>query len=561
MERAAQRYTQLTAWFLLNEADPNARQLLYSDIAYHYVFDKTTTLWKPRQRGATNIIPRMYSVSPRDDERFYLRLLLLHVKGARSFEDLRSIDGTMYNTFREAADARNLIANDTEWQRCLAEAVTSEMPSELRQLYALICIFNRPKHPYNLYQEFEESLIEDYLLTNDRETAVQKALVDIERIFADHGCHCHDFNLPTPIVFENFDENNNVCQDQFSREAEANRLETLTDLQRAAFDEIISAVNNPNRELSFFFLDGPGGSGKTYLYNTLIAYLGSQDKEVSSFATTGIAADLLKGGRTVHSGFKLPVPILETSTSRMTVPSENSLMLQRSQLIIIDEASMLSKKALEMIDELLKHIMDSLKPFGNKVILLGGDFRQTAPVVPRGSNAAIVETCIKQSTLWTQVHKLSLSQNMRITGQNDFNKWLLQVGDGTPTNAENLGDDAIEIPDDMVCREDIVKQIFGESLHLNSEENIERAASKLILTPLNKETLNLNNQIINLIAAETITYKSIDNTSSEDLESAVNYPEEFLNSLTPSGVPPHDLRLKVGTIIMLIRNLDPRRGL
>ena len=69
------------AWFELNRVDKDANKYLYAEIPLYYTFEKD--LWKKRQRNLTNIIPRMYTVTPNDRERFYLRMLLLHVKGAR----------------------------------------------------------------------------------------------------------------------------------------------------------------------------------------------------------------------------------------------------------------------------------------------------------------------------------------------------------------------------------------------------------------------------------------------------------------------------------------------
>jgi len=65
----------------------------------------------------------MYFVNPKDIERFYLRLLLLHVSGAQSFNDLKTVNDLVYSTFLEAAKARNLIITDNEWDKCLNEAV------------------------------------------------------------------------------------------------------------------------------------------------------------------------------------------------------------------------------------------------------------------------------------------------------------------------------------------------------------------------------------------------------------------------------------------------------
>ena len=133
VERAAQRETRLTDWFALNRTDENARNLFYNEIPYHYVFSKEDTKWKPRQRGNHKVVTRLYSVSPRDVKRFHLRILLLSVKGPQSFEDLRTVDGVVYNSFKEAAIRRNLVNNDGEWVRFLAEASLTHMPVQLRE--------------------------------------------------------------------------------------------------------------------------------------------------------------------------------------------------------------------------------------------------------------------------------------------------------------------------------------------------------------------------------------------------------------------------------------------
>lgn len=88
--RAAElRGTKLTKWFELNEKDIEARKYLYCEIPYHYVWKQNN--WKKRQRGGNKILPRMYAVSPKDIERFCLRLLLMHTKGKFSFIIPRSI--------------------------------------------------------------------------------------------------------------------------------------------------------------------------------------------------------------------------------------------------------------------------------------------------------------------------------------------------------------------------------------------------------------------------------------------------------------------------------------
>jgi ATP-dependent DNA helicase PIF1 len=67
----------------------------------------------------------------------------------------------------------------------------------------------------------------------------------------------------------------------------------------------IEDTNQPR----LFFLDGPGGTSKMFLYNTLITVLQGQGKSVVAVASTGIASTLLSNGSTYHSKYKLYPPI------------------------------------------------------------------------------------------------------------------------------------------------------------------------------------------------------------------------------------------------------------
>ncbi len=71
------------------------------------------------------IMGRMYTMSPREGERYFLRLLLLHVTGAKSFVDMRTVDGEVCSSFRQACSRRGLLADDAEWRRVLRESFAS----------------------------------------------------------------------------------------------------------------------------------------------------------------------------------------------------------------------------------------------------------------------------------------------------------------------------------------------------------------------------------------------------------------------------------------------------
>ena len=75
-----------------------------------------------RKKTIKPILSRMYLVNPKDRQRYFIRLLLLHVKGATSFENLRTVNCVIHPTFYEAAVAKRLVNEDEEWDRCLKEA-------------------------------------------------------------------------------------------------------------------------------------------------------------------------------------------------------------------------------------------------------------------------------------------------------------------------------------------------------------------------------------------------------------------------------------------------------
>ena len=161
--------TKRTDWFELNERDAEARQYLYTEIPKHYTYKPSS---KRRTKcvslsAKANVISRMYSVSPRDRERFYLRMLLLHVRGARSFTDMRTYNGVRYDTFESVCKERGLLSDDREWHRTLEDASATAMPREMRSLFVTILGMCEPNYPKELWEEFSERMSEDIARTHD----------------------------------------------------------------------------------------------------------------------------------------------------------------------------------------------------------------------------------------------------------------------------------------------------------------------------------------------------------------------------------------------------------
>ncbi|GFS52780.1 ATP-dependent DNA helicase [Trichonephila inaurata madagascariensis] len=104
-------------------------------------------------------------------------------------------------------------------------------------------------------------------------------------------------------------------------------------------------------------------------------------------------------------------------------------------------------------------------PFGGKVNVLGGDWRQILPFAVYANRTAIVETWLKNSSLWSSFKQFSLISNMRTEPhEQDFASWILHFSNGTLKKGFQLGEDIVEIPEQCVVREFIAEEIFGSSV-------------------------------------------------------------------------------------------------
>ncbi|KZS19466.1 ATP-dependent DNA helicase PIF1 [Daphnia magna] len=326
-----------------------------------------------------------------------------------------------------------------------------------------------------------------------------------------------DFYLINQLVEAQMEENNEYTQREKRLMGEM-MLAQLNVGQRAAFDQIMAAVNVTNNlHPRQYFLDGPGGTGKPFLYNTLITVLQGKGKQVIAVASTGIASTFLLDGTTYHS--------------------------QNASLIISDEATMKTNHALDAINHLFQTVIKNrVNPFGGKVLLLGGDLRQCLPVVRHGNRVKVIEATITKNATRPLFRQLRLVQNMA-DGSQDFADRLIQLGNGSLAPTPRLNDpDLIKIPQDLLnIRTNLIENVFGDPTDLLNE--------------------GVKEQIIGEIPSALKVCKSIDTIDSEDPEEISNYPPEILNTFNVSGLPPHQLKLKIGAIVILLKNIDSRQGL
>ena len=213
----------------------------------------------------------------------------------------------------------------------------------------------------------------------------------------------------------------------------------------------------PGSEKQTFLLGARGGTGKTFTLNVPLKLLRMSGFDCIPVAMSAVAASLLFGGRTFHSAFKCPLVVDYNTMLQIKPQSSLASYLKTVQVIVWDEAPMASRKLLECLDRTLRDISQNELLFGGKVLVLAGEFRQVLLVIKNGTQAQIVDACIKSSPLWNYFNTFHLTENMRLhsSASSSLDSWLLALGNG-----ELETDDNNHV---VLQRNFVVPSIFGMS--------------------------------------------------------------------------------------------------
>ena len=459
-----------------------------------------------------------------------------------------TVDGIQHATFKEACRILGLIKDDYDLISCLNEDKEYKMPNQFRSLFAKILAHCEPVQPKNLWEMFKDELSEDFLRKYNPNIAYNKAYTDIAKKLENEGKSLDKFSDMDQIQI-----NNTVDEEQYDylleKQYGKEKYDKLTSEQKQIVDDVISTLQNKNNRPALFFIKGAGGYGKTYTYEAICHLARAEKLNLAAIAPTGIAATLLPGGRTVHNRFSLDLNMTKSGISDGTKDWNE---LKETVMFVIDEAPMLQKKALKIIDEKLQEIAGIDKLFGDNVVIMGGDFRQTLPIQKYATKSQVIDMCIKNSHLWKYFKTYYLTKNMRtLDNELEFAQFLLALGDGK-LNDEN---DEVILPESCVRYEDIVEEIFGQVI---ASRNYEEMSKRAILAPLNIEVNEINNDVLKLLNSQEHILLSVDTAENE---AGFEFPVEYINTLYTNGLPQHELKLKENAIVMLIRNLNVKEGL
>ncbi|XP_074374461.1 uncharacterized protein LOC141714864 [Apium graveolens] len=376
----------------------------------------------------------MIVAHPSFGEHFYMRLLLNTVAGETSFEDIRTVDGIIYETYKEACFRRGLLESGNEWNITLEEAEIFSNAAHLQDLFVTLLIFSEINRCLHLLRStiIEATWQEYYKLPG-------LPIVDPTKmhVYANH------------LLLEE------MMHDCNSLKLEASQhIGCLNHMQGVIFEKVVQDVASNNSRL--YFVYGHSGTGHTYLWSTIISKLRSGGKIVLPVASPGLTSFLVEGGRTTHSRFIISIDIDEFSCCIIKKNTHLDELICKTNLVIWDEAPMNHRYVFEAVDRTFHDILSKHNPnaaslpFGGIKMLLGGEFRPTLSVVPKMGREATVNASLSKSHRWKYFTLYPLLENMRVdndvppitvAGVNiSFRDWVLSVGDGIE-QASNLRHD------------------------------------------------------------------------------------------------------------------------
>ncbi|XP_078440884.1 uncharacterized protein LOC144710915 [Wolffia australiana] len=260
------------------------------------------------------------------------------------------------------------------------------------------------------------------------------------------------------------------------------------------YDTVFTAIDSTKHaEAKVFFVDGPGGSGKKFLYSVIFAQIKASRRNAISTATSCIVTLFLEGGRTLHSTFKILIPVNHISMCGISPDSKIGRQIQSASIIIVDEAPMMHYHIYETLKRSIRDVMKTINPslesvpFNIKFIVMGGDFRQMLPAIPKGSRSMIISS--------------SLNRSDRISS----------------------------LPD-------LIAHVYG-----TFENGTTQLIAKMILTPLNDDVVKVNNRVIDVVPSEVMEYFSFNAIPPGKVDNESLCPTEFLNTIDDATMPLHKL--------------------
>lgn len=268
-------------------------------------------------------------------------------------------------------------------------------------------------------------------------------------------------------------------------------------------------------------LTGPAGSGKTFILNEYIRLARKQGKTVAVTATTGLAATHLSGS-TIHSWAGIGIHNELPKNFYDQLPKGRYDTLESTDVLIIDEVSMLHDYRLDMVDKVARKVRNKNEPFGGIQVILCGDFFQLPPVSRSGEPpSAFVVSSASFKDLDPVVCYLSEQHR-----QDD--------------------DDYLEILN--VIRAGDVRRRHADTLMTRQDADLSEQGEVTELHTTNVDVDGLNAKKLEALESEKHYYKA-----------RFTGKENYIETLKRSCLALEDLILKQGALVMCIKNSPEKR--
>ena len=357
----------------------------------------------------------------------------------------------------------------------------------------------------------------------------------------------------------------------------------MTVEQKPVYDRVVAQLASDHgqpvsqRHGQCTALTARAGRGKTWLMNLIVADARSKGMVVLCVASTALGAGLYPGGRTAHSQFGIPVVqgrrVLHTPVlCDVAEDSDQAALLRTVDLLVWDEVFNSHSCDIAAVDALLRKLCQSPRPFGGKVVLVGGDIRQIPPVVLGGTEASVCAAMLCEHRLWRAFVNVELQRPVRDVADAEYSAYVDSLGDGTaavhPTAVGEGGAPLVQLPPFVQHTSDpdaLVDAVFPDLRRLRDEP--ERYHARAILATTNSAVRAFNARVVERMAPaglRTLVSHDCMDSADDGPEAAPREPvhREVIDLLGHRpGVPLHELQLFPRAMCMVMRNLDPRRGL
>lgn len=541
VEALLTKKTHIDQYFL---RPPDAEELLFHDFYAQY----TVTANDNCRRRSTPVVPFLRYLNFNDKELFSLYTLLKH-KTARSWGDLRN--GS--RSFEEAAIALGVFSSlsSSVSSAVLEDWIERSFPPEKFAQYLATVLVTDTDNFAVLFDHYWE-----YAVPQGSLDIPLSALAAIAKLLYRDGVDVIEALQRFPELGELARGLEAPKPEAFFASASARSLvdlPPLTSSQSAAVESVIQSVSSGKR---LFYINGMAGTGKTTVLRHIIKKLSFSNLRCVSSAFTGAAALLLPNGVTCHRLFGLPADdnIEGPITSGISPRSLAWKILQEAQVFIIDEISMLHVGFLHAIDGVLRKTSNgnNQMPFGNKIVILAGDYHQLAPIVSSTRNSietATIEASIASSTVFQTFERIILTNPVRCD-EPELVEFLSEVAKGRGSSEADApyGRTSHAIPS-WINRSDELPQAF-----LNRFPN---PTHLQYISPFNRSVQVFNDhQLQHYFAEDRITVFDAHYTFPPHFRQRPEDAHQFCRG----GVPPHSLRLAVGAPVIIMRNIFVSKG-